>query len=812
MRTRPSFILFAALLATNTFYANPLKPLRAVKTAEQALKVSRRVAAQTQPLQGVARLRTPAFAPVTARKLLQLTPGWKPALSVHFTPKELSLVEEALLKTDEIVFPSEQSRSVISVQNWDYTEIFQLNLTDLFSREKMAFSEKQFKRLFGGTGIKGAVLANHFKLLSLESWLLAHGGEYPRRQFSVSGRVLKPAELTPAQREEKQLADNIKWVLQKNKTPQDPVVRLLQARQEQGLRKKTPEDWLAELQTWLLMNGEYPRSTFSLNGVKISPENYTPEQKAEAALANGINNAITLAKDQKDPVIADLIALKEQGRRQNTPAETLADLQAWQAAHGGRVPRSNIVRDGRLLLVSEMTPAEAEEKRLASKARAWFTKTNHPGQSAITEIRRIFQQASRRKSPEECVVLLQKWLAEHDGRLPRRAPFKGEEITPELAEENALARSVQNVLSRSKIVPIPQAEALQKLWQSGEARVMRRTPEEWLEAFKTYLSEYKRRPAKGDPEYSGVRNLLYRSAKNPDGSYQNSVVQQIYELEQLSRAAERGDAEWKEVVSGKGAETELKRFWRKATAQDRAVLQAYADELENLRDDFSDWLKEASAEHWLVMSSKAYEALETVKRGLDDWYDERADEADDILLWLSDIWWGKDEKAGIFSRVLYVGKNPSAPRLKDFRELQEITGIPFTTLPRMPRTISANTRLIEEDEKRVTELHLHRGLQPEEFHRAVESLLPSAGEYRVRMGLHELDISLSTWEVGKKFFQGRFHLHAEAQVPGEPVVVNLTLQIDASELAAGKSFAEKKRLYYKLFKPYLSEDALKILR
>ncbi|MDO5764879.1 MAG: hypothetical protein Q4P84_04135 [Elusimicrobiales bacterium] len=407
---------------------------------------------------------------------------------------------------------------------------------------------------------------------------------------------------------------------------------------------------------------------------------------------------------------------------------------------------------------------------------------------------------------------LQIWMDAHQGRLPRLQAPKGEVLSDELKEEISLGRAALNQIYRARLASTPQAEQIRELWQSGQARVTRRTPEEWLQAFKTYLGEYKRYPVRGTPEYAGVHNLLYRSPKNPNGSYVNPVVQQIYELDQLARAARRGDAAWKDVTAETGADAPLKRFWRDATPQDRESLQATAEEMDYMRDDFADWLTDAVQDGWLVLSSQTYKALANVRRGLDEWFDERADEAEDILVWLYDTQWGRDEENGIFSRVLFTGPNPAAPRLKDFREVQEFTGVPVTQVPKMPSSIAAHTRLMRGDEARVLSLRLLRGARPEDLHRAIESLLPENGGFTVRAGLHELGVSMTEMKINKHFTKGLLHVHAEAEVPGEPVVLSFALEIDARRLTADKKFPELKRLYYNLFKPYLSEDAKRFLR
>lgn len=768
------------------------------------------------PAVSVSRVQSLAFpqlTPLSARTLFtRITPAWKEPLSPKFTPEHLRTVEDALLQTDAFLFTEKDGQTAARSDEWNYSQIFSQELAGLLQERGQTLSHSQWKQILGGSGVKGFTLSNHLRLLTLDSWLLTHGGEFPRRQFSVNGRVLKPGELSPEQKEEQNLANAVKWAVLHAKDTTDPVLLHLKSRYEQGTRKKTPEYWLEELNLWLVEhNGEYPRSSFS-NGTRIAAADLTPAQKQEAALATAVSNAIKLAKDPSDPVIARLIQLKEEGRRYNTPEQTLARLEEWSAAHGGRMPRTSIVKNGRYLSVSELTPEEMEEKHLANTARALTQNAASAQNQAVQRIKTLFQNASRRKTAGQILEELQIWMDAHQGCLPRLQAPKGAVLSDELKEEISLGRAALNQIYRTRFASTPQAEQIRELWQSGQARVTRRTPEEWLQAFKIYLGEYKRYPARGTPEYAGVRNLLYRSAKNPDGSYVNPVVQQIYELDQLARAARRGEAAWKDVTAETGADAPLKRFWRDAAPQDRESLQATAEEMDFMRDDFADWLTDAVQNDWLVLASQTYKALANVRRGLDEWFDDRADEAEDILVWLYDTQWGRDEENGIFSRVLFTGPNPAAPRLKDFREVQEFTGVPVIQMPEMPSSVAAHSRLMRGDEVRVLSLRLLRGAQPEDLHRAVESLLPENGGFTVRMGLHELGVSITKMEINKHFTKGLLHVHAEAEVPGEPVVLSFTLEIDARNLAAGKKFPELKRLYYNLFKPYLSEDAKRFLR
>ena len=787
-------------------HANPGKALRALKNGSIP-RVSAVSAARVHTL------AFPRLTPLSSRTLFtRITPAWREPLSLKFSPAHLQTVEDALSRTDALLFTEKDGQLVARSEDWNYSELFSREFAALLKERGQTLLPAQWKQLFGGSGVKGFTLSNHLRLLTLDSWLLTHGGEFPRRQFSVNGRVLKPGELSPEQKEEQTLANAVKWAVLHAKDTTDPVLLELKLRYEQGTRKKTPAYWLDELNLWLLEhNGEYPRSSFS-NGTRLAAADLTPAQKKEATLAIGVNNAIKLAKDPSDPVIAELIRLKEEGRRYNTPEQTLALLEEWSAAHGGRMPRTSISKNGRYSSPSELTPEELEEKRLASVARALTQNAALEQHPAVQRIKTLFQDASHRKTAGQILEELQNWMSAHQGHLPRLYAPKGETLSEELREEIALGRAVQNQLYRARLSATPQAEQIRQLWQSGLSHVTRRTPEEWLKAFKTYLGEYKRYPVRGTPEYTGVHNLLYRSAKNPDGSYVNPVVEQIYELDQLARAARRGEAAWKDVTAENGEDAPLKRFWREAAPQDRESLQATAEDMEYMRDDFAAWLVDAVNDDWLVLASQTHKALDNVRCGLDEWFDERADEAEDILVWLYDTQWGRDDENGIFSRVLFTGANPTAPRLKDFREMQEFTGVPVTQVPKMPSSVAAHSQLMRGNEVRVLSLRLLRGTRPEDLHRAIESLLPENGGFTVRVGLHELGVSMTERKINKHFTKGFLHVHAEAEVSGEPVVLSFTLEIDARNLAAGKKFPELKRLYYNLFKPYLSEDAKRFLR
>lgn len=753
-------------------------------------------------------LRTTRFTPLSGRVLFsQLTPTWKAQFITKFTTEHLRTVEDALHRTDARLFVEEDGLITARSTEWNYTERFEQELTNLLQERGQVLSPSQWKQLFGGSGVKGFTLSNHLRLLTLDAWSLTHGGEFPRRQFSVNGKLLKQGELSPEQKLEQNLANGIKWAVTHPKDLTDPIFVNLKIRYEQGSRKKTPEYWLEELKMWLDEHQEYPRSSFSIDGVKISPAQYTPEQQAEAALANGVLNAVKLAKDPSDPVIAELIALKQELRRNQTPRQTLVQLQAWMAAHDGRIPRGNIMRGGKTLTTAEMTPEELEEKRLAARARALTQKGADRNDPDILQIKMIFEAASVRKTSAQILEELQVWLAEHDGVVPRMSAPKNAELTEELRREVTLGRAIRNLLYAGTSRPTAQAAEVRRLWQNGLRRIQRRSPEEWLEAFSAYLEAHKHYPSPNTPEYAGIRNLLYRSEKKPNGEYVNPVVQQISEFNQLAKAASRGDISWKEVTLEK--ETPLAKFWRQATPRQQAALQLTAFEMEDLRDDFAHWLRQADEENWIVWDPQTADVLANLQKGLHSWGDSRAEEADNILVWLSDTHWGWDEEMGLFSRLRYTGDNIHSPKLTDFYEVQEFVGLPETEEEISIPKVKAEYASFPGGETRLHSLTLQRGGTIQALQQALEAALPKNKAFSLRMGTHELGIS--TGYLNSNFFRGKLHIHAEVQLPQEPVILSYTLDIDAGALVRGKSEQDIKRLYAQIFRPYLSAHTLKVL-
>lgn len=793
MKKQP-FILLFLLLSFSSVQADTLKRLAGVPAAAKtAVQVSRKIAA--------ARAAGAGLTPVTGGQVLKMTPQWKDMLGTHFSPAELMSVEKAILKTDRTFFDSS------SLPAASYSEQFSLNLDYLLKMRGQELSSAQRKRLFGGSGVKGSTLANHFKFLDLQIWILTHGGEYPRVRFSENGKIVPRAAFSSQQEREYQLANSIKWTLNHAEGSADPVLQALQDLYKQGSRKKMPADWLGELKTWLEVHQEYPRSSFSVNGVKLTPAQYTPQQQAEAALANGVNNAISLAKDPSDPVIAELVSLKQELRRNQTPHQTLMQLQEWMQAHGGRIPRTNIMRGGKTLTAAEMMPEELEEKRLAAKARSLTQKGAERNDPAILQIKTIFQNASARKTSGQILAELQSWLDTHDGVLPRLSAPKGAALTEALQQEVALGRAVRNLLYYTPVHPNPQAQEVRRLWQTGLRRIQRRTPEEWLEAFSKYLETYKHYPSPDTPEYAGIRNLLYRSEKNANGEYVNPAVQQISEFNQLAKAAVRGDISWKEVTLNK--ETPLAKFWRKATPRQQAALQLTALEMDELREDFPQWLQIADEENWIIWDPQTADVMANLKRGINDWVDSRADEADNILIWLSDTRWGWDDELELFSRLRYTGKNIHSPKLADFYEVQEFTGMPQTQQTPSFAKIKMDYDSYPDGETRLGCITAQRGADVQTLQRALQAVLPQNAAFTLRMGNHELGIT--PLGLNKNFFRGNLHIHAEAQLPQEPVILSYTLDIDLGALVRGKSARDIKRLYAQIFRPYLNAGTLRIL-
>ncbi|MDO5764881.1 MAG: hypothetical protein Q4P84_04145 [Elusimicrobiales bacterium] len=397
---------------------------------------------------------------LSARTLFtRITPDWKHAFAVRFSPDQLQTVEDALFRTDALVFKETDGQTAARSDEWNFSEIFSQELTSLLQERSQTLSPSQWKQLLGGRGVKGATLSKPLRLLTLHAWLLTHGGEFPHLYFYSNGRTIPFADYTPAQKQEASLRSAVYKITTQNRDSDDPVIAAFIWLKEKSRRSNTPEEWLAKLKLWLREhNGEYPRQAFFLNGVPIEWADYTPAQIEEASLNQGVRRAIIAAADPTHPVIAEMRALKEAGRRQKAPASSadwLAALKAWLRDHDGQYPRYTFYVNGVKVAPSDLTPAQKQEVSLASGVSRAIKSAPNTNDPVTLELIALKEAGTYKRTSAEWLEELKIWLREHNGQYPRYAFYtdgvrlKAKDYTPAQKKEAALAHGIEHAITAS---------------------------------------------------------------------------------------------------------------------------------------------------------------------------------------------------------------------------------------------------------------------------------------------------------------------------------------------------------------------------
>lgn len=333
-----------------------------------------------------------------------LQPGWKVSLALLFSSDELATVETALQETDKFIFaPLADDAAAPAETDWNYEDRFALELKEAMAQQGFSLTSFQYKTLLGGKGKNyDSDFPNLIKLISLEAYLNAHGFVYPVQTIFRNGRFLKASEMTPDEYAGRLLAKRIDHAIFTG-DPQNPIIQRMILLRD-GLRPnaagKTPQEWLAELETWLQEHpGSFPNKHFAHNGKRTPPQELTEVQYQEYQLRNGLDGVLARGNAQ-DPVVRRIIELKENGRKQvprKTAEEWLQELENWLAAHNNVFPKATFSQNGKQLKASELPPEQAEEKRL-SDAVFYFIRKGDPQDPVIQRLAELKQKYGRERA------------------------------------------------------------------------------------------------------------------------------------------------------------------------------------------------------------------------------------------------------------------------------------------------------------------------------------------------------------------------------------------------------------------------------
>lgn len=798
---------------------------KAAKQAAQAEKSA--LASVSKNLASVQQPETPVFLDGSSA-FKTLFPEGKLLLAAPlFSPAQRALVEAAFQEADAFIFTHTKDGALAAKSDeWDYTARFAQELNNLSQAKGVVLSKQQMKVLFN----LHSPLNRLFKYLSLEAWLLSHNGQLPRFTFSENGKKLPVSEYSPSQREERSLYGAIDHLIRSG-NPDDPLIQRVKELKESGRRisvQKTPAEWLEKLEKWQEKhNGAFPASLFYENGRQLAVSELSAEQREEYTLAAGVKNALKKA-DKSDPVILRLRELKEHGQRRaspKTPAQRLEELEKWMAEHDGRLPQAVFREQGRVLTAAELSPEQRQERDLSVAFRSLIRRgdPSDPVIGRMVELQNGGRRVAVMKTQQEWLEELETWLAEKNNLWPRLSIFENgqqlrpEALSPEQKREVSLAGGINHSLARGNPSD-PVIVRMAELRTKNRRLAVRKTPAQWLAEFEAYLNTFQHYPPTTSALYRGIRGAFHRYPRKADGTYESADLQRMFELDQLARAASRGEVAWKQVISAEETAADpsivqLRKFWRNASPQEQAALNLSAHKMDMLREDFPDWINRALGQGWIINTPNTVRALESVRRTLETYNMFFSDNSEDILAWIHETPWGKNKEMGLYSRLIYMGENPNNPRLSDFKEVQEFVGLPAgpeaAELSPAERLSVARRRFADGDFS-ITALVLKEGVTERDIVNELNSLLPSNIPYSIRMGQHEFGISPAG--LTHKFYEGKLHLHIETAVENEPVVLSYVLEVDAGRLAKGKTEAELKRLYRRLFKGYLSADAETVLR
>ncbi|MBR2392472.1 MAG: hypothetical protein IKA93_02735, partial [Elusimicrobiaceae bacterium] len=105
-------------------------------------------------------------------------------------------------------------------------------------------------------------------LQTLESWIEANEGRYPRANILHNGKLLSHDKLTPTEKEEILLASGVDRTIAAG-DPADPVIARLISHRDAGRvysKRRTAEEWVTILENFVEENDRLPRGAFYKDG------------------------------------------------------------------------------------------------------------------------------------------------------------------------------------------------------------------------------------------------------------------------------------------------------------------------------------------------------------------------------------------------------------------------------------------------------------------------------------------------------------------------------------------------------------------
>ena len=313
---------------------------------------------------------------ITGLKALQYAaPNWREELFGIFNEEDLTIIRTALENTDEHFFEIKDNHVIFKQgEEWNYEEQFGIELRAILAERQISFTDRQWKHIWGGSGIKLAPLSIPFKLVSTECYLAIY-------EKIPSGKGPEPVV--------KSLA---KWngrFKQSMQNSSNPFVRSVVAFLNDNTRiQKPPQEWLKSLSELIEKGGKVSLTTSNPFYMKyknfqrsLAQVDYPPQEKA---------------------IILQYMRLVEQNadKKFKTPRQWLQELQ-------------NFLDKGGDLSTNDKNPSVRFYNKYQHYLTNEYTYTPED-QSIIQEYLQTFETSWKRKirKPKEWLTDLQDFLAQ----------------------------------------------------------------------------------------------------------------------------------------------------------------------------------------------------------------------------------------------------------------------------------------------------------------------------------------------------------------------------------------------------------------
>ncbi len=531
---------------------------------------------------------------LTGREVLQqFIPGWREQLSGIFDQKRLALIKLVLDKTDEQFFKIENGQVVFKSsgagEEWNYLEQFEIELRWVLQEQNLTLTDRQWKYLVGGSGIRNAPLVPLFRLLSLECFV------------SSRGTLPLTTADNPAEKSLALAISSMNFMKDKD----SPLARLILAFKEKyshagkgvenrwhelvefydkhhrlpAFRSEYPqEDALARAITRIRREGD-PDNEFVQKIIDFYEE-HRPEKKGGAAarlweaqqflaLYNRVPSNSKQASNEERSLARALHSIKHSGNPANKDVQQITRLLDENRSHApiqSREARLRAIKafyqeKGRLPSRSSDDPAE---RGLADAIHGFMAREGNGEDATLREIITFVKEHRvQRNSPQAWWEELQRFYAEKQ-RLPST-----ESADP---DEHSLARAIHRLKAQKNVSEGPVLEICKFVQQKRSEQ--KSIPEQRLQELQEFYKEHHRLPTdkatdEKEKRLAGsVSSLISNNSKNP-------FVQQMIAFRDAHRPVHDIEVKWLEELKAFYAETgRLPRLTKSASPRERALAQA----------------------------------------------------------------------------------------------------------------------------------------------------------------------------------------------------------------------------------------------